>query len=180
MLNLLIEAGCEKVQVPTKYYFTVMGRQTGILNKIWTKRLELAAPHLIKKGFGSLIRDLDQGVIGQVDWERVPSILFVDMVLGLDCLVQLDDGTVLGVDCTTTEDEVILSKKKEKLIKLQPLLEYLGIDAVVVCQVQFNELGFTALKSAHKQRLVKGMRKVLNKDYSSKWLHRWALDLTNS
>lgn len=176
MHNLLLACGAEPVQVPTKYYFSTASRSTGLIKKLWEQRVSAAAPYLIKKGYKALVHDLDTP-LNKVDWERVPSGLFVDMVFGLDCLVQLEDGTVIGVDCTTSEDDHVLIKKKEKLNKLRPMLEHLGIDAVVIAQVLFDEYGFTALSEVKKRNLIKGMKRVLNKDYSAKWLHRWALDL---
>lgn len=178
MLALLEKAGCERVVVPTKYYFTLMANQKGEVKQLWEQRLKLAASHLNKMGYKASIRDDADGVLGTVDWERVPSNLFVDLVLGIDCLVQTEDGTILGVDCTTSTEPDVLNKKRDKLNKLKPLLQFLGIDAVVVTKVTFSEFGFSSLSDVKKRRLIKGMKKILNKDFTTKWIHTWTLDLT--
>lgn len=172
--ELLFEAGCEEVRVPTKTWFRLMEGENSVVKQLWNECLAQAAPALLDEGYVKSVYAEGATSVEMVDWKRVPCTLFVCVVLGLDTLVTTEEGDTVGVITTLPKDSG--SEDIGTLIKMRPLLDYLGVDALVWCQVNLSamEIGCITHYTNRKQSLAKDMQSMLV-DIEEKWMHEWVV-----
>lgn len=178
---LLADAGCQAYILPPKLVLKdICKSEKGL------RRLELAYPYMCKQypewvGVApniSGVESLPHFVQG-FDWLGLRSEHFCDYVLGLDVIVEREDGVVIGVDVTTqSPDSRACLDKTEKLQWMQPLLQQLSIDTVVVLSLELGDLGYKALGNETKAKLIKCVERKVAGLNPRKWVRTWELTIS--
>jgi hypothetical protein len=174
--SMLADAGCHEYLMPPKLIFKDL-----IMSEKGRRRLELAYPYMCKaypelEGVSpnlSGVESMPHFVQG-FDWLGMQRNHFCDYVLGLDVIVERDDGVVIGVDVTTqSPDSRACLDKTEKLQGLKPLLQTLSIDTVVVLSLELGDVGYKALDANAKAKLVKQTERKVAGLNPRKWVRTW-------
>jgi hypothetical protein len=179
--SMLADAGCQKYILPPKLVLRDICKSEKGLH-----RLELAYPYMCKlypewagvapEMFG--VESLPHFVKG-FDWLGLRPEHFCDYVLGLDTVVERQDGTVLGVDVTTqSPDSRACLDKTDKLQGLKPLLQTLSIDTVVVISLKLGDVGYKALDPEAKAKIVKHVERKVAGLNPRKWVRTWELKIS--
>ncbi len=122
-------------------------------SKLGRKRIKSATPYLIKE-FGVDYRHPKTNQLSRIiDWKIVPNTIILDYIFGIDTVVNIL-GFVIAIDVTVNSSKI--EEKQQKLTKLKPLWQLIGIDNACVCYVSNphpNPL-WQCLKSVTKQSQV--------------------------
>ena len=131
--------------------------------EIGLARIAQAKPYLISE-YGTPTRSSNGSYRIELDWEQVPIQVILDKVYGLDAVIFFR-GWCIGIDVTTNPQTLI--EKRQKLQRLAPLWQGIGIDHVVVIhlllQKQSNEMNEpnTEITNVLRQ-VIKKQKKILS------------------
>jgi hypothetical protein len=178
---LLADAGCQKYILPPKLVLgDVCKSEKGL------RRLELAYPYMCKQypewaGVTPNLTGVESlpHYVQGFDWLGLRPEHFCDYVLGLDVIVERDDGVVIGVDVTTQSSESrACLDKTEKLQGLKPILKTLSIDTVVVLSLEMGDIGYRLLDANAKAKLVKQTERRVEGLNPRKWVRTWEFTIS--
>ena len=179
--SLLADAGCHEYLLPPKLVLGDVCKSPKGL-----RRLELAYPYMCKQypewaGVAPNIPGVDSlpHFVKEFDWLGLRPEHFCDYVLGLDVVVERQDGTVIGVDVTTqSPDSRACLDKTEKLEGLKPLLQTLSIDTVVVLSIKLGDTGYKALSNDAKANIVNSVERKVAGLNPRKWVRTWEFTIS--
>ncbi|WP_013325647.1 hypothetical protein [Gloeothece verrucosa] len=107
-----------------------------ISTNIGKRRIISAVPYLHKE-FGIIVRNPKTEQLNNIiDWEQIPSTVILDLIFGIDAIVNIC-GYVVAVDVTANPESV--KDKVAKLSRLKPMWSKLGIDQACACLVTDTE-----------------------------------------
>ena len=99
-------------------------------SRLGRQRIKAAQPYLLSE-FGINYRlQKSNKLTVIIDWECVPNTVILDYIFGIDVVVNIL-GYVVAIDVTANPQEI--ENKQQKLARLEPLWQQVGIDKACVC-----------------------------------------------
>lgn len=118
-------------------------------SRLGRQRIKAAQPYLLSE-FGVNYREQQINKLTVIlDWKLVPNTVILDYIFGIDAVVNIL-GYVVAIDVTVNPQEI--ENKQQKLTRLEPLWQQLGIDKACVCH----------LKSSTTSNLWNSLKTVIN------------------